>query len=219
MLPLFSLFLLLSRCVLNVCRSGEELICAGYTLYSSANILVLTVGALRAVGRLAGRLLACPLPPSLLSCAAWLTLSAPPPTHHYPPRAGQGVYGFTFDPLIGEYILSHPDIKIPNKGKIYSFNEGNYAVRRLPALRCTDLLRAPMCTDGVLPPGAARPQRSALTRLPPVPACTARLAALDARAARVHRQPEAAGELGRQALLVALHRLPRRRLPPHPVVR
>jgi len=36
------------------------------------------------------------------------------------------VWGFTFDPLVGEFILSHPDIRIPDKGKIYSFNEGNY---------------------------------------------------------------------------------------------
>lgn len=40
------------------------------------------------------------------------------------------MWGFTFDPLIGEFILSHPDIRIPDKGKIYSFNEGNYMVRR-----------------------------------------------------------------------------------------
>ena len=44
------------------------------------------------------------------------------------PRAGKGVWGFTYDPLVGEFILSHPDIKIPEKGKIYSFNEGNYQV-------------------------------------------------------------------------------------------
>ena len=39
---------------------------------------------------------------------------------------GKGVWGFTLDPLVGEYVLSHPDIKIPETGKIYSFNEGNY---------------------------------------------------------------------------------------------
>lgn len=32
------------RCVLNVCQAGNELLCAGYTLYSSSTILVLTVG-------------------------------------------------------------------------------------------------------------------------------------------------------------------------------
>ncbi len=39
---------------------------------------------------------------------------------------GRGVNGFTLDPSIGEFCLSHPDIKIPEHGKIYSINEGNY---------------------------------------------------------------------------------------------
>lgn len=36
---------------------------------------------------------------------------------------GAGVNGFTLDPAIGSFLLSHPDIKIPQKGKIYSVNE------------------------------------------------------------------------------------------------
>ncbi|MDR1676985.1 MAG: class 1 fructose-bisphosphatase [Deltaproteobacteria bacterium] len=40
---------------------------------------------------------------------------------------GQGVNGFTLDPSIGEFLLSHPNIKTPSKGKIYSINEGNYS--------------------------------------------------------------------------------------------
>lgn len=39
---------------------------------------------------------------------------------------GKGVYGFTLDPLVGEFVLTHPEVKIPEVGKIYSFNEGNY---------------------------------------------------------------------------------------------
>ncbi|MFQ5672201.1 MAG: class 1 fructose-bisphosphatase [Nitrospinales bacterium] len=38
---------------------------------------------------------------------------------------GDGVHGFTLDPSIGEFYLSHPDIKIPAKGSTYSINEGN----------------------------------------------------------------------------------------------
>ncbi|GLJ54767.1 hypothetical protein SUGI_1176410 [Cryptomeria japonica] len=38
---------------------------------------------------------------------------------------GSGVNGFTLDPSLGEFILTHPDIKVPKKGKIYSVNEGN----------------------------------------------------------------------------------------------
>ncbi len=37
--------------------------------------------------------------------------------------AGQGVHGFTLDPSVGEFLLSHPNIQIPPQGKIYSVNE------------------------------------------------------------------------------------------------
>jgi fructose-1,6-bisphosphatase I len=39
---------------------------------------------------------------------------------------GNGVNGFTLDPSIGEFCLSHPDIRTSEDGKIYSINEGNY---------------------------------------------------------------------------------------------
>ena len=39
---------------------------------------------------------------------------------------GDGVHGFTFEPSLGEFLLSHPTIKIPDRGRIYSVNEGNY---------------------------------------------------------------------------------------------
>lgn len=38
----------------------------------------------------------------------------------------RGVNGFTLDPSIGEYCLSHPDIQCPPSGKIYSVNHGNF---------------------------------------------------------------------------------------------
>lgn len=47
---------------------------------------------------------------------------------------GQRVHGFTLDPSIGEYLLSHEDIRIPKKGKVYAANEGNYH-RWLPGTR------------------------------------------------------------------------------------
>lgn len=37
---------------------------------------------------------------------------------------GQGVHGFTLDPTIGEFFLSHPNIRIPDKPKFYSVNQG-----------------------------------------------------------------------------------------------
>jgi fructose-1,6-bisphosphatase I len=39
---------------------------------------------------------------------------------------GKGVNGFTLDPSIGEFCLSHPNMQIPADGYIYSLNEGNY---------------------------------------------------------------------------------------------
>jgi fructose-1,6-bisphosphatase I len=39
---------------------------------------------------------------------------------------GRGTHGFTLDPSIGEFVLSHPQMRIPSPGKpIYSINEGN----------------------------------------------------------------------------------------------
>lgn len=54
---------------MNVCQPGSRLKCAGYVLYSTATVFVLTIGS--------------------------------------------GVYGFTLDPLVGEFVLTMPDIKIP----------------------------------------------------------------------------------------------------------
>jgi fructose-1,6-bisphosphatase I len=39
---------------------------------------------------------------------------------------GNGVNGFTLDPSIGEFCLSHPNMKVAEQGNIYSINEGNY---------------------------------------------------------------------------------------------
>lgn len=39
---------------------------------------------------------------------------------------GNGTHGFTCDPSLGEFYLSHESIKIPESGNIYSINEGNY---------------------------------------------------------------------------------------------
>jgi fructose-1,6-bisphosphatase I len=39
---------------------------------------------------------------------------------------GSGVHGFTLEPRIGEFLLSHENIRTPERGKTYSINEGNY---------------------------------------------------------------------------------------------
>lgn len=62
-------------------RKGDEQVMAGYVIYGSSTMLVLTYG--------------------------------------------KGVNAFTLDPDSNEYALSHPSIKTPESGKIYSINEGN----------------------------------------------------------------------------------------------
>jgi fructose-1,6-bisphosphatase I len=45
----------------------------------------------------------------------------------YTTGRGTGVHGFTLYPSVGEFLLSHESIQIPEKSKTYSVNEGNYA--------------------------------------------------------------------------------------------
>lgn len=66
-------------------RKGRELAAAGYVIYGSSTMVVLSTG-----------------------------------------REG-GVHGFTYDPTVGDFFLSHENIKIPKKGNTYSINEGNFA--------------------------------------------------------------------------------------------
>lgn len=40
---------------------------------------------------------------------------------------GDGVAGFTLDPTLGEFVITHPRVKVPPRGTIYSINEGNAA--------------------------------------------------------------------------------------------
>ena len=61
---------------------------------------------------------------------------------------GQGVHGFTLYPSIGEFLLSHENIKIPKRGKIYSVNEGNYNYWDENVRRYVDYLKQPDVADG-----------------------------------------------------------------------
>ena len=62
---------------------------------------------------------------------------------------GNGVNGFTLDPSLGEFIMTHPDIKIPPKGKIYSVNEGNAKNWDTPTAKYVEKCKYP--TDGSSP--------------------------------------------------------------------
>jgi len=56
---------------------------------------------------------------------------------------GQGVNGYTLDNALGEFILTHPNIKIPPRGKIYSFNEGNTMYFHPPVTRYLESIKFP----------------------------------------------------------------------------
>lgn len=65
----------------DVLQKGRDLVAAGYAMYGSCTMMVLSTG--------------------------------------------NGVNGFILDTTIGEFILTHPNIRIPERGAIYSVNEGN----------------------------------------------------------------------------------------------
>jgi fructose-1,6-bisphosphatase I len=66
----------------DVLQKGNNQVAAGYIIYGSSTMMVITTG--------------------------------------------NGVDAFTLDSSIGDFCLSHPDIKIPQDGTIYSINDGNY---------------------------------------------------------------------------------------------
>jgi fructose-1,6-bisphosphatase I len=63
------------------------------------------------------------LQPGSCQLAAGYVLYGPSTVLVY--TAGRGVFGFTLDPTIGAFVLSHEQMKMPAKGKYYSCNEAN----------------------------------------------------------------------------------------------
>ena len=116
---------------MNVCQPGSNLLSAGYCMYSSSVILVLSIGK--------GVRASCAQQPP--AAAAHRAALAPPDA----PRAPAQVYGFTLDQQVGEFVLSHNNIKIPESGKIYSFNEGNYAMWSPGLKKYMDSLKVRTC--------------------------------------------------------------------------
>ena len=54
---------------------------------------------------------------------------------------GHGVHGFTLDPELGEYILSHENITIPDRCKCFSSNDSNYQKWNEPTQKFADHIR------------------------------------------------------------------------------
>ncbi len=71
---------------------------------------------------------------------------------------GDGVHGFTHDPAVGEFFLSHESIKIPPRGAIYSVNEGNSHLWSEGVRRWVEHVKTPRAqTEGAKPtPYSAR---------------------------------------------------------------
>lgn len=61
---------------------------------------------------------------------------------------GQGVHGFTLHPALGEFFLSHENIRMPERGKILSVNEGNYNYWDEGVRRYVDYLKTPDVEKG-----------------------------------------------------------------------
>ncbi len=56
---------------------------------------------------------------------------------------GKGVHGFTLDPSVGEFLLSHPDIIMPEQGEIYSVNEAYWHYWDGPTQRAVSQFKDP----------------------------------------------------------------------------
>lgn len=82
-------------------RPGRELVGAGYAVYGSSTMLVLSTGL------------------------------------------DEGVHGFTFDPSVGEFFLSHENLRCPEQGTTYSINEGNHAYWPEPVRRWNTWMKQP----------------------------------------------------------------------------
>ncbi len=84
-----------------------------------------TVGTIFAVHASGGRLPAGPaaLGRGTQQLAAGYVMYGPGTVLVY--TVGQGTHGFTLNPETGEFLLTHPDMRIPRRGKVYGINEGN----------------------------------------------------------------------------------------------
>jgi fructose-1,6-bisphosphatase I len=97
-------------------------------LDGSSNIDVnVSVGTIFAVYRRksingAGTLADCLQPGRDLAAAGYVIYG---PSNMLVYTTGHGVHGFTLDPSLGEFLLSHPDLRFPRQPKYYSANQGN----------------------------------------------------------------------------------------------
>jgi fructose-1,6-bisphosphatase I len=111
----------------RVLEKGAKYIVAFDPLDGSSNIDVnISIGTIFCVLRASeggGSLHAAALQPGTKIVAAGYSVYGSATTLVL--STGQGVHGFTLDPVVGEFFLSHPNIRCPERGATYSINEGN----------------------------------------------------------------------------------------------
>jgi fructose-1,6-bisphosphatase I len=107
-------------------ETGKYIVCFD-PLDGSSNIDVnISIGTIFGILRAqnaGGRLLDGPLQPGTRIVAAGYAVYGSATTLVL--STGQGVHGFTLDPGVGEFFLSHPNLQCPARGNTYSINEGN----------------------------------------------------------------------------------------------
>jgi fructose-1,6-bisphosphatase I len=89
------------------------------------NISIGTIFSVLRTQSAGGRLLEGPLQPGNKIVAAGYAVYGSATTLVL--STGSGVHGFTLDPNVGEFFLSHPNLQCPARGNTYSINEGNHA--------------------------------------------------------------------------------------------
>jgi fructose-1,6-bisphosphatase I len=109
-------------------ETGKYVVCFD-PLDGSSNIDVnISIGTIFCVLRAqsaGGRLLEGALQPGRRIAAAGYAVYGSATTLFL--STGQGVHGFTLDPGVGEFFLSHPNVRCPPRGSTYSINEGNWS--------------------------------------------------------------------------------------------
>ena len=132
------------------CRRGQYVVCFD-PLDGSSNIDINgVVGTIFSIRRRGGRgpdhAMADVLRRGTEQVAAGYVMYGPSTVFVY--TAGNDVHGFTLDPTIGEFLLSHENIRIPARGKTYSVNEGNFQRWRPHTQRLVEHLRSTARPDG-----------------------------------------------------------------------
>ncbi|MEW6323979.1 MAG: class 1 fructose-bisphosphatase [Nitrospirota bacterium] len=134
----------------DCCEEGKYVVCFdpidGSSNIDVNGILGTIFSVLRRRGAGAGHAASDALQKGAEQIAAGYVMYGPSTILVY--TAGRSVTGFILDPRTGEFLLSHPNIRIPARGSTYSVNEGNYHRWHPQARRVVDYFREPDARSG-----------------------------------------------------------------------